>query len=249
MPIHDWTRAPSGYFHHFHQRWAGAICDALNAGRLPGGIFALVEQHSEGLVPDVLALEMRPPQERDWSSGRGGVALASEPPKTRFVSRASEDLVYAARANRVAIHREDETIAVIEIVSPGNKSSVFALQQFVDKSFEFIERGIHLLVVDLFPPTRRDPEGMHPAIWGRINGEPFALPEDKQLTLASYVAGSGKTAYVDPVAVGDRLPDMPIFLDARTYVRVPLEETYEATWKVCPEEFRQRVTGGHGSGV
>jgi hypothetical protein len=149
----------------------------------------------------------------------------------------------------VAIHREDETIAVIEIVSPGNKSSVFALQQFVDKSFEFIERGIHLLVVDLFPPTRRDPEGMHPAIWGRINGEPFALPEDKQLTLASYVAGSGKTAYVDPVAVGDRLPDMPIFLDARTYVRVPLEETYEATWKVCPEEFRQRVTGGHGSGV
>ena len=75
MPIHDWTRAPSGYFHHFHQRWTGAICDALNAGLLPKGIFALVEQYSGAMVPDVLALETEPLQDRDWSGSRGGVAI------------------------------------------------------------------------------------------------------------------------------------------------------------------------------
>ena len=241
MPIHDWTRAPSGYFHHFHQRWTGAICDALNAGLLPKGIFALVEQYSGAMVPDVLALETQPLQDRDWSDSRGGVALATEPPGTRFVSREDQEIVYAARASRVALHRDDETIAVIEIVSPGNKGSRIALRQFVEKSLGLLERGINLLVVDLFPPTRRDPKGIHPAIWSGINDEPFSLPADKRLTLASYVAGTFKTAYVEPVAAGDSLPAMPLFLDTKKYIRVPLEETYEATWKACPEEFKQRV--------
>ncbi len=100
MPIHDWTRAPSGYFHHFHQNWTVGICTALNAG---------------------------------------------------------------------------------------------------------------------------------------------VLPADKRLTLASYAAGTFKTAYVEPVAAGDTLPAMPLFLDAKKYIRVPLGETYESTWKACPEEFKQRV--------
>ncbi|HZL34177.1 MAG TPA: hypothetical protein VFC78_02635 [Tepidisphaeraceae bacterium] len=169
------------------------------------------------------------------------MALTTEPPKTRFVSRADEEIVYAAKANRVALHREDETIAVIEIVSPGNKASQIALRQFVEKSLELLERGIHLLVVDFFPPTRRDPEGIHPALWSGINDEPFALPADKRLALASYVAGTFKTAYVEPVAAGDSLPAMPLFLDAKKYIRAPLEETYQATWNACPEEFKQRV--------
>lgn len=243
MPIHDWTRAPSGYFHHFHQNWTVAICAALNSGRLPKGIFALVEQHSGALVPDVLALETRPPHQRDWSGKRGGVALALDPPKTRFISRAAEDAAYAAKANRVAVYRDDETIAVIEIVSPGNKNSELAFRQFVDKSLEFLERGIHLLVVDLFPPSPRDPEGMHGAIWSQLKDEPFVLPPDKRLTLASYLSDLTATAYVEPAAVGDALLDMPIFLDTKTYVRVPLEETYEATWNACPEEFKERITG------
>jgi hypothetical protein len=243
MPIHDWTRAPSGYFHHFHQRWSGTICDALNAGRLPKGIFALVEQYSGALVPDVLALETRPPRVGDWSGGRGGVALATDPPKTRFVSRAAEEAGYAAKANRIALYRDDETIAVIEIVSPGNKTSMLTLRQFVDKSIEFLERGIHLLVVDVFPPTPRDPQGIHNAIWGQISDDSLVLPADKPLTLAPYVAALRKTAYMEPVAVGHVLPDMPIFLDTQTYVRVPLEETYDIAWKGCPEEFRERVTG------
>ena len=40
MPIHDWSKAPAGLFHHFHRRWAVSICDALNAGRMPKGYYA-----------------------------------------------------------------------------------------------------------------------------------------------------------------------------------------------------------------
>jgi len=28
-----------------------------------------------------------------------------------------------------------------------------------------IRQGIHLLVIDLFPPGQRDPQGLHKAIW------------------------------------------------------------------------------------
>jgi len=37
-------------------------------------------------------------------------------------------------------------------------------------------------------------------------------------------------AYVEPVAVGQPLPDMPLFLKPEFYVPAPLEETYRTTW-------------------
>ena len=37
MPIHDWTRVPSGLIHHFHQDRSIEIACTLNRGRLPKG--------------------------------------------------------------------------------------------------------------------------------------------------------------------------------------------------------------------
>ena len=36
--------------------------------------------------------------------------------------------------------------------------------------------------------------------------------------------------YVEPIAVGEALPDMPIFLKPDFYVPAPLEESYRTTW-------------------
>lgn len=57
MPMHDWTNVEPTIYHHFHQQWSIAICNALNAGLLPPGLSALIEQHTGGVVPDVLAVE------------------------------------------------------------------------------------------------------------------------------------------------------------------------------------------------
>ena len=75
---------------------------------------------------------------------------------------------------------------MIEIVSPGNKDSRAALREFVDKVIDFLRQGIHLLVVDLFPPTRRDPFGIHKAVWDEIVEEDFTFPAGKDRILASY---------------------------------------------------------------
>ena len=143
-----------------------------------------------------------------------------------------------------------EVVCIIEIVSPGNKGSRAALRRFVEKTREFLEAGVNLLVVDLFPPTSRDPHGIHKAVWDEFEERPFELTADKPLVLAAYVAGDlsvglSTKAYVEPVGVGDPLPDVPAYLDADHYVPVSLEATYQATWATCPADMRYLVE--HGS--
>lgn len=246
MPVHDWSHVDANLFHHFHQRWTIAICDALNAGLLPKGFSALVDQRAGGLARDVLTLE------RQSRSGHpvepaGGVVI-DVPPKTSVVRHAK--VAFAAKANRIVIrHQMGEMVCVLEVVSPGNKSSRAALRQFVEKSVEFLRQGINLLVIDLLPPTTRDPQGMHKAVWDEIDEEPIELPPDKPLTLSSYVAGdvfagTEITAYVELIGVGDVLPEMPAYLDRSRYVPLPLEATYQAAWATCPADFRELVETG-----
>ena len=249
MPIHDWTRVDANVFHDFHQTWSISIRNALNAGLLPEGYSALVEQHALGVVPDVLALHRTGPKRP--GEPRGGV-LTPTPLRTRHVLHTKE--VLAARANRIVVrHRLGQIVCVLEIVSPGNKGSRSALRSFVEKSVEFLRHGIHLLVIDLFPPTPRDPYGIHKAIWDEFEEEPFELPKGKPLVLAAYVAGDlnagiETTAYVEPVGVGDRLPDMPAYLERDGHVPVPLENTYQAAWASCPADMRELVETGKLSG-
>jgi hypothetical protein len=236
MPIHDWTRVRSNRFHDFHQRWMIAISNALNAGRLPQGYFAMVEQRAGGPEPDVVTLEL---PSSAGPSTPPGVAIASAPPKSRIVTRTAK-AAYARKADRVTVHHPDgDVVAVIEIVSPGNKDSKDALRSFTRKAAALLFAGVHLLVVDLFPPSKRDSQGIHKAIWDRLHEEPFTLPEDKPLTLASYAVGTEIVAYVEPVAVGDALPDMPVFLTGDHYVPCPLEETYRTAWEQFPAPLRE----------
>jgi hypothetical protein len=248
MPVHDWKRVDANLFHHFHQMWTGSICGELNDGLLPKGYSALVEQYSGGIIPDVLALERRA---RSKGSGpaKGGAVVTAEKPKTRHVVQSTK-IALAQRANRITIcHPLGEVVCVIEIVSPGNKSSKSAFNQFIEKSVSLLRHGIHLLVVDLFPPTARDPQGIHKAIWDEIEEEPFELPVQQPLTLAAYSAGDPladvpTSAYVETLAVGGPLPDMPAYLDLDSYVPVPLEATYQTAWKRCPEDMRTFVETG-----
>jgi Protein of unknown function (DUF4058) len=240
MPIHDWTRVDASIFHHFHQAWTIEICNSLNRGLLPKGFSAMAEQHTAGVAPDVLTVQGRARPDRPVEP-RGAGVITEHPPKTRHVIHTGSEKI-AARGNRIAIRPAlGRVVCIIEIVSPGNKGSKSALRSFVEKTVDFVEQGVHVLIVDLFPPTNRDPQGIHKAIWDEIEEQPFELPPDKPLTLVAYVADEIKTAYVEPVAVGDTLTDMPAYLDPDSYVEVLLEATYMATWATCPEDMREVV--------
>jgi hypothetical protein len=243
MPIHDWTRVRANRFHDFHQTWTIAIRNALNAGRLPPGYFAMVEQQTGGPEADVIALELTSPA----GKAPGGAAVELQPPRARFIVRA-EAAGYARKANRITVrHPDGDVVAVIEVVSPGNKDSRHAIRTFARKVESLLAAGVNLLIVDLFPPSRRDPQGIHKVIWDRLHDEPFTLPPDKRLTVAAYAAGTEIVAYVDPVAVGEALPDMPVYLAANRYILCPLEATYATAWEQFPAPLKGTLEAGQAN--
>lgn len=59
----------------------------------------------------------------------------------------------------------------------------------------------------------------------------------------AYVGGPCREAFIEPRAVGDPLPEMPLFLTPEVYVPVPLEATYQSAWADVPSFWRDVVTG------
>jgi len=228
MPIHDWTRVSVGVFHDFHVAWMTHLNEALNNGVLPAEFYSMIGRDQIDIVPDVIV-----------SPNRGNFV----PPRTRFTATVDADL-YVERQNRLTIFdRDDRAVASVEIVSSGNKSSRYRFRQFLNRSVATLTHGRHLLIVDLHPPTARDPQGIHGAIWAELCNDPYEAPADKPLTLVAYSAAQITRAYIEPIAVGDALSDMPLYLDPQGYVLVPLEATYHAAYKGMPARWKSVLEG------
>jgi len=252
MPIHDWSRVDAGIFHHFHHGWIGEIARALNRGVLPDDYYAMAEQHTTHFGPDVPTLNAPAREVRDEADGpaptdgTGGsdVRVIVARPKARLAGEADLE-VYRRKQNVVAVRqvRGDRLVAIAEIVSPGNKSSQAYFRKFVDKAVELLSQDIHLLILDLIPPTRRDPHGIHGAIWEALTAEEYEAPPDKPLTLAAHEADAGVRAFVESASVGDTLPEMPLFLKPGGHVPVALESTYQAAWDAVPRRWQLVIDG------
>jgi hypothetical protein len=244
MPIHDWTKVAAGIFHSFHHDWISEISRALNRGVLPDDYYALSEQYASSFGPDVLTLK-GPGGNGDGSTltngsrlgGNGGLLAL---PKLQPI--AETEMEFYRRKQKVIVVRhvsDDDVVAIIEIVSPGNKSGRRAIRAFIEKAAELLDKGVHLLIIDLFPPGRRDPQGIHAEIWQEITGEEPNDLVDPRLTLASYETAGAVRAYVVRTAVGGILTDMPLFLETQRTVTVPLEATYNAAFAEVPRRWRQ----------
>jgi hypothetical protein len=155
-------------------------------------------------------------------------------------------MLYARRRRTVVIRHvsNHKIVAMIEIVSPGNRSSQRELEELLDKLVSAINQGHHLLVIDLFPPTRVAPAGIHGALLDALSGGQYEPPPDRPLTLSAYSAGLMPRSFVEPIQVGSLLCDMPLFLSPDWYVYVPLETTYESAWTGMPA-FWKAVLEGH----
>lgn len=186
---------------------------------------------------DVLTLEL--PDAPAPAGNAAPVALELPP----LVARAPLSAAHRSLRSVAIRHASDHRIvALIELVSPGNKSSRRDLRLFVQKAVGALSRGQHLLVIDPFPPTRRDPQGVHGAIWAEFSDEAYAAPPGRPLTLVSYEAAADVQAFIEPTAVGLPLRDMPLFVEPGVYVGIPLEETYMDAFRRLPEFYRDILT-------
>ncbi len=213
MPVHDWTRVDAGIFHAFHHGWISEITRELNR---------IVPAEKYYALPVLIFGDTVPP---------GNV--------TKVV-----DVIewYANKKKSVAVHRRTDhrTVAILDILTPGNKCSRGTVELFGKQYRGVLEPGCNLDVLDLFPPTKHDPKGIHSIIYSNDAGE-YKFDPTHSLTCAAYVGGADAQAFVEPVAVGDVLPDLPLFLMSDQYVQVPLESTYLRAFEALPEFLRDEL--------
>jgi hypothetical protein len=240
MPMHHWTRVAPGIFHAFHHDWITELARVLNGGLLPEDYYALPEQQAAGFGPDVLTLQTVPANDTAEGATGGAATMIQTRPRTQFMAETDAEF-YRRKKSSIAVRHVsgDRIAAMLEIVSPGNKSSQYGLQAFVAKACELLEHRVHLLIVDPFPPGPRDPNGIHAAIWEQVQDRPFVLPNDKPLTLVAYECDLTTRAYIETIAVGDALPDMPLFVEPNRHVAVPLEATYQTAFAAMPRRWRR----------
>ncbi len=248
MPIHDWSRVDAGVFHHLHLNWIARLDASLNGGLLPPPFYALAEPAIGEAIPDVITLQAADAGDPGAHVPKG---LEFEDDKTQAIQRAPggvlvQDLpamdAYALLARRIVIKDElrgDRVVAVIELVSHGNKASQRARTQFLDKTVELLREGIHLVLIDIRPPTAVVPSGFHRLLCDVLGEAPSDSPVDRPLQAVSYeVLESGTIrSHVAPLAVGDAMPEMPLFLLPHRFVRLPLQSTYDEAFQTMPRRF------------
>lgn len=231
MPIHDWSQVPDASFHDFHQTWLGRIKGRLNRGLLPPGYFAHMERHLGRYVSDVLTLSLPPtpgpatprndpPATTDTG---GGVAVTVRPPQA--VARRSA----TPNQRSTVVVRDTEggrLVALIELASAANKDRPESVTAYVGKAKAALHAGVHVVHLDILPPTRFTPVGLGGAIWAAVDGEDYPFTADKPLAADALQAGRVVELFANPLAVGDELPDVPLFLTPDLYIELPLSAAY-----------------------
>lgn len=241
MPVHDWTRVGDGIFHHFHYSWVLEIQRALRRGLLPKGYYVLAEQIGGDIgEPDVLTLQATGTKPDPEGPLSGTATLTETPPIVQARTTIPRDPYTRLQRTVVVRHTSsDRIVAMIEVLSRGNKSSRHAIRSFVDKAIAALNGGVHLLLIDIHPPGPRDPNGIHGALLSEIGTQEYALGRERRLTTVAYTSGIDLVdAFVNHLAIGEPLSEMPLFLTRENFIHVPLEATYVAAWEDVPPQYQ-----------
>lgn len=238
MPVHDWRRGDDSMYHSFQLGWTVDFAARLNQGILPSSHFALTDTIE--LRPPIAFREMKEPEKSFDDPGLEGEVrdVTERDPWFRPVLDWSKRQ-FACMAVTIRHCDHHQPVAAVMWTTAQDKKVSYRFRSFVRTAVAAITHGIHLLVVDLFPPTPRDPKGIQKAICDEFEEMAFELPPGEPLTVGAYLGGDIPTAYIECVGVGDVLPRLPIFLSETRYVNAPLESTYMQAWEVYPAFLKE----------
>jgi Protein of unknown function (DUF4058) len=230
MPLLDHFHPPLQNVRHwesFHSRWAVSIADEFNR-ILPPRYFAEVESHLGSRVEaDVAEFETISIAEPANDNG-GGVAVQTwAPPVATMAMPAALPDVFEVQI------RDDQDfvrlLAVIELISPGNKDRDESRRAFAAKCAAYLQVGVGVLIVDIV--TNRHANLHNELIHLMGQEERFALPVDPPLYAVAYRPARREDVnqiemWPAMFAVGGTLPLLPLALRRTGFVPVDLEATY-----------------------
>jgi hypothetical protein len=212
----------------FHHSWAAFIAQQLNQNVLPSGYYA----ESEISVGPVLEIDVATLELKGASPRRSGIAVWS-PPKPKIAVP-----VDFARLDSYEIHIYQELggaelRAAIELVSPANKDRAASRLTFAAKCAGYLRHGIGVVIIDVV--TERS-ANLHAELLDmlEVNGGRTIWAAPTGLYAVSYRAVTVRKrprveAWPEELALGEKLPTLPLWLSLDLCVPLRLEKSYLTT--------------------
>ena len=231
MDLHDWSRVPDNVFHSFHYAWLYNLAGLLNDGALPEGYVARPEEYVGAYQSDVLALETEAGGSPVPEGGAPTPVLTLSPP-----------LLALRKQRRLAVYsaRDERRIAVIEIVSPGNKDAAAKAGHFRRKVVDLLENGIHVVILDVLPATSACRRGFAADVARELGAaEDPPIPERCAASFEVVLDPLRLSLYARALEPGRALPeDVPLFLAASRSIPLPLGASYRRAVEWLPATDR-----------
>jgi hypothetical protein len=133
------------------------------------------------------------------------------------------------------LERDRRLVAAVEIVSPANKDRPESRQLFVAKCFNLLRQDVCLSIVDLVTIRQFNLYAELLALLNRSDPALGAVPPPTYAVTCRKRQDGGRTkldTWSRPLAVGQPLPSLPIWLSATLTVTLDLEASYEETCRV-----------------
>jgi hypothetical protein len=242
MPLRDHFRPPvskRSSWEGFHGLWPGIIVQQL-AIRLPDGFVAEPRVHLGNYYEiDVCTFEQYEEDEPVSGSAReSNVGIATAPqalPVPTLTLDVEFPEQYAYEVLIFDLERDRRLVAAVEMVSPANKDRPESRQLFVAKCFNFLRQDVCLSIVDLVTIRQFN---LYTELLAFLNGRDPAfgapVPPIYAVTCRKRKAG-GQTeldTWSHPLALGQPLPSLPVWLSETQNVTLDLEASYEETCRV-----------------
>lgn len=236
MPLRDHFHPPLDDVHSWdelHGMWPAMIVRALDEV-LPEPYFAAPAVHLGALYEiDVGAYDADTPRVNGAHAENGGLATATyAPPKPTLTVEPrlpKQDLyevrIYESRQNR-------RLVAAIEIVSPSNKDRPENRGAFLSKATALLTRDVCVSFVDVVNPSHFN---LYADLLSFLESDDPTLGERPSAMYAATVRlrREGRRRLLDnwyhPLAIGQVLPTLPIWLTESLAVSLDLEASYEET--------------------
>ena len=175
----------------------------------------------------------RSPVTADGGVGGTATLLAVEQPYTIVADFNSLD-EYEVRV--YDSEREQTLVAVIEIVSPSNKDRPETRAQFIGKVAALLREGVCVSIVDIVSDRHTNLYAELLSRIGqldpRVGADPSAMYAVTLRARRRRKRPSLMDAWYFPMAVGEPLPTIPLWLSTALKVMLPLEPSYSETCRL-----------------
>ncbi len=159
-----------------------------------------------------------------WAPPRPTLAVATDPPAPDTY----EVRVYDERSGQ-------RLVAAIEIVSPANKDRPERRHAFLAKCAAMLQQGVCVAIVDIVTSRCAN---LYRELMEFLGQPDPSFPEEEPSLYAASIRWSDRNdrwrleAWAYPLAPGDTLPTLPLWLAEDLAVPVELEATYEETCRI-----------------